>query len=66
MKKEDLDELIRLSKLVAKPWYICTWVLSALLLLSLLINAYLIKHRYIDLNFIANNNIESDINQSNN
>lgn len=65
MKKEDLDELIRLSKVVAKPWCICTWGLLILLLISLLINGYLVKNRHIDLNLIAENNSESEISQNN-
>ena len=61
----DLEKLIALAKVVAKPWCICTWILAFLLCLSILINAYLITHSSIDLDLLAENNSESEIIQSN-
>ena len=37
----DLEELIRLSHIVARPYYIAVWVLSLLLVLSVAGNVYL-------------------------
>jgi hypothetical protein len=37
----DLEKLIALSKVVAKPWVIATWVLAGLLALSVAGNIYL-------------------------
>lgn len=61
----DLDNLIRLAKIVAKPWCICTWVLAILLAISLGINAYLIVNSGVNLDLYADGNIESDISQHN-
>lgn len=40
-KKNELEDLIRLSHVVAKPYLIAVWVLSVLLLLSVGANVYL-------------------------
>ncbi len=37
----ELEKLIALSKVVAKPWVIATWVLAGLLALSVAGNIYL-------------------------
>lgn len=37
----DLEQLIKLSHIVARPYYIAVWVLSLLLLISLAGNVYL-------------------------
>lgn len=37
----ELEKLIALSKVVAKPWVIATWVLAILLALSVAGNVYL-------------------------
>lgn len=37
----ELEKLIALSKVVAKPWVIATWVLAGLLALSVAGNVYL-------------------------
>ena len=37
----DLEQLIKLSHIVARPYYIAVWVLSFLLLISLAGNVYL-------------------------
>ena len=39
--KKDLEELIQLAHVVAKPYLIAVWVLSILLLLSVGANVYL-------------------------
>lgn len=40
-KENDLEKLIRLAHVVAKPYLIAVWVLSVLLLLSVGANVYL-------------------------
>lgn len=40
-KKNELEDLIRLAHVVAKPYLIAVWVLSVLLLLSVGANVYL-------------------------
>lgn len=40
-KENDLEKVIRLAHVVAKPYYIAVWVLSVLLLLSVAGNVYL-------------------------
>lgn len=40
-KKNELEELISLAKIVSKPWQIATWVLSGLLSVSIFANVYL-------------------------
>jgi len=40
-KENDLEKLIRLAHVVAKPYKITVWILSALLLLSVSANVYL-------------------------
>lgn len=41
----ELEKLIALSKVVAKPWVIATWVLVGLLALSVAGNIYLITQK---------------------
>ena len=40
-KENDLEKLIRLAHVVAKPYLIAVWVLSVLLLISVGANVYL-------------------------
>lgn len=40
-KKNELEDLIRLAHVVAKPYYVAVWILSVLLLLSVGANVYL-------------------------
>ena len=61
----DLDDLIRMAKMVAKPWCVCTWILAILLVISLGVNAYLIINGGVNLDLYAESNIESDITQHN-
>lgn len=60
----DLEELIKLSKIVARPWFIATIVLLFLLILSICGNIYQAT-KGVDVTFDANSNIESSINQTN-
>ena len=60
----DLENLITLAKLVARPWVIATYVLAGLLALSVAGNVYLATHG-TEITIDADNNIESNINQSN-
>lgn len=49
----DLEKLIALSKVVAKPWVIATWVLAGLLALSVAGNVYMMTRKasvYLDNN----------------
>ena len=62
----ELDELIKLAKIVAKPWCICTWILTVLLVISLGVNGYLIAKGGPTITFGADDNFESDIDQTNN
>lgn len=64
-QEDELDKLIRLSYVVAKPWRICTWLLAVLLIGSLAINAYLITNNSVTLDLYADSNVESDITQHN-
>ena len=41
----ELEKLIALSKVVAKPWVIATWVLAILLGLSVAGNVYLMTQK---------------------
>lgn len=38
---ETYDKLITLAKLIARPWFIATWILAGLLVLSVIGNIYL-------------------------
>ena len=60
----ELEKLIALSKVVAKPWVIATWVLAGLLALSVAGNVYLMLNAPED-TLTANDNSESTITQSN-
>ena len=65
-KEDDLSKLIRLSYVVAKPWRICTWLLVILLAVSLYINYQLSVNGGPIITFGADNNNESNIEQTNN
>ena len=65
-KEDDLSKLIRLSYVVAKPWRICTWLLVILLAGSLYINYQLSVNGGPIITFGADNNNESNIEQTNN
>jgi len=41
----ELEKLIALSKVVAKPWVIATWVLAGLLALSVAGNVYMMTQK---------------------
>lgn len=41
----ELEKLIALSKVVAKPWVIATWVLAGLLALSVAGNVYMMAQK---------------------
>lgn len=60
----ELEKLIALSKVVAKPWVIATWVLAILLGLSVAGNIYLSLNG-VEITMAANDNTESTITQSN-
>lgn len=60
----ELEKLIALSKVVAKPWVIATWVLAGLLALSVAGNVYLSLNG-VEVTMTANDNAESTITQSN-
>ena len=65
-KEDDLSKLIRLSYVVAKPWRICTWLLVILLAVSFYINYQLSVNGGPIITFGADNNNESNIEQTNN
>lgn len=60
----DLEKIIDLAKMLSKPWQIATYVLSLLLLLSVLGNIYLatVENEIIS---EADYNTDSFINQDN-
>lgn len=60
----DIEELIKLSKIVARPWFIATVLLAILLIVSICGNIYQAT-KGVDISFDANSNIESSINQTN-
>ena len=60
----ELEKLIALSKVVAKPWVIATWVLAGLLALSVAGNVYLSLNG-VEITMAANDSTESTITQSN-
>ena len=60
----DLEKIIELAKILAKPYKITAYILAVLLVISLLGNIYLATQDMI-VTFDANDNIESNINQSN-
>lgn len=63
-KENDLEKLIRLAHVVAKPYLIAVWVLSALLLISVGANVYLATIENV-ITIDADNNVESYVEQSN-
>ena len=60
----DLEKIIELAKEIARPYKITTYILAVLLVISLVANVYLATQN-IEVSFDANDNIESNINQSN-
>lgn len=58
----DLEDLIRLSKEVAKPWKVTTLILAGLLALSIYGNISIAKKKAV-INFSADSNVESTISQ---
>lgn len=60
----DLEQLIKLSKTVAKPYVIAVGILSILLLISVCGNIYMATQG-TEVSFQADNNIETLINQEN-
>lgn len=60
----DLEKLIKLAHIVAKPYLIAVWILSVLLLLSVGANVYLATQT-TEVTFDANQNSYSTINQEN-
>lgn len=58
----DLQKLIELAKIVAKPWVIATYVLSFLLLVSVLSNVYVLMNG-TEVIITADENNESVITQ---
>lgn len=63
-KENDLEKLIRLAHVVAKPYLIAVWVLSVLLLISVGANVYLATVENV-ITIDADNNVESYVEQSN-
>lgn len=63
-KENDLEKVIKLSHVVAKPYLIAVWVLSILLLISVGANVYLATQT-TEITFDANENSFSTINQQN-
>ena len=63
-KKNDLEDLIRLAHVVAKPYLIALWIVSILLLLSVGANVYFATQT-TEVYFDANENSYSTINQKN-
>ena len=63
-QKNELEELIRLARIVAKPYYVAVWILSILLLLSVGANVYLATIENV-ITIDADNNVESYVEQSN-
>lgn len=59
---KDVEHLIALSKIVAKPWVISTWLLATLLALSVIANVYMATHG-TEITIDADNNVGSNINQ---
>jgi hypothetical protein len=60
----DLERIIELSKIIAKPWFVATWILAVLLIFSVCGNIYLATLE-TEVVLTADNNVSSDINQSN-
>ena len=60
----DLEKIIELAKILAKPYKITTYILAVLLLISILANVYLLSQPVmVDIN--ANQNTASLVNQNN-
>lgn len=60
----DLENLIKMANIVAKPWKISVAILSLLLLLSVGANVYLATIENV-ITIDADNNVESYVEQSN-
>lgn len=71
MCNTDLQKIISLAKEVAEPymeaaraWKCTFWIVALLLMASISVNAYLVTKK-LNVNFIAEDNVQSDINQTN-
>lgn len=60
----DLDKIIELAKILARPYKITTIILAVLLALSVGINVYVLTQP-ITIDIDANNNTSSFVNQHN-
>lgn len=60
----DLENLIKMANIVAKPWKISVAILSVLLLISVGANVYLATIENV-ITIDADNNVESYVEQSN-
>ena len=63
-QNNELEELIRLARIVAKPYYVAVWILSVLLFLSVGANIYLATQDVI-VSLDANADNQSIIEQNN-
>lgn len=61
----ELEKLITLAKLVARPWVIATYVLAGLLALSVAGNVYLVTSSTDIILEQENNNSDFNVNQNN-
>ena len=59
----DLEKIIELAKILAKPYKITTYILAVLLVISLFVNVYLATQE-IEVVLEADQNTDSVINQS--
>ena len=59
----DLEKIIELAKILAKPYKITTYILAVLLVISLLGNIYLATQE-VEVTLEADHNTESVVNQS--
>lgn len=60
----DLEKIIELAKILAKPYKIATYILTLLLIISVIGNIYLATQE-VEVIFNADDNIESIISQTN-
>lgn len=60
----DLEKIIELAKILAKPYKIATYILALLLSISVIGNIYLATQE-VEVIFNADDNIESVISQTN-
>lgn len=59
----DLEKIIELAKILAKPYKITTYILAVLLLVSILANVYLLSQPAV-IEVSANENEQSSVNQN--